>query len=117
MGESPERGVGSAAGSSAGAVECVWKRAGQKPPLGAAVAGVLILRRREPETERPFRVPLYPLLPILFLALAIWMLISTVQYKWQATIGSVILATIIWALKPLLAKGGTSSTSSNNKPC
>ena len=48
--------------------------------MGAAVAGVLILRRREPETERPFRVPLYPLPPILFLALAIWMLISTVQY-------------------------------------
>ena len=85
--------------------------------MAAAVAGVLILRRREPETERPFRVPLYPLPPILFLALAIWMLISTVQYKWQATIGSVILTTIIWALKPLLAKGGTSSTSSNNKPC
>ncbi len=85
--------------------------------MGAAVTGVLILRRREPDTERPFRVPLYPLPPILFLGLAVWMLIATVQYKWQATIGSVILVTIIWALKPLLAKGGASSTSSNNKPC
>ena len=72
--------------------------------MGAAVAGVLILRRREPDTERPFRVPLYPLPPILFLGLAVWMLIATVQYKWQATIGSVILVTIIWALKPLLSK-------------
>ena len=83
--------------------------------MGAAVAGVLILRRREPDTERPFRVPLYPLPPILFLALAIWMLISTIQYKWQATIGSVILVTVIWAVKPLLTKGGASSTSSESE--
>ena len=85
--------------------------------MGAAVTGVLILRRREPDTERPFRVPLYPLPPILFLGLAVWMLIATVQYKWQATIGSVILVTIIWALKPLLSKGGTiPHPSSHNKP-
>ena len=74
--------------------------------MGAAVAGVLILRHREPETERPFRVPLYPLPPILFLVLAIWMLIATIQYKWQASIGSVILVAVVWALKPLLAEGG-----------
>lgn len=77
--------------------------------MGAAVAGVLILRHREPETERPFRVPLYPLPPILFLVLAIWMLIATIQYKWQASIGSVILVAVVWALKPLLAKGGKNS--------
>ena len=77
--------------------------------MGAAVAGVLILRQREPETERPFRVPLYPLPPILFLVLAVWMLIATIQYKWQATIGSVILVAAVWALKPLLSKGGKNS--------
>ena len=78
--------------------------------MGAAVAGVLILRRREPGAERPFRVPLYPLPPILFLGLAVWMLVATIQYKWQASIGSVILVAVIWALKPVLAKGASTSS-------
>ena len=77
--------------------------------MGAAVAGVLILRRREPNADRPFRVPLYPLPPLLFLGLAVWMLIATLQYKWQARIGSVILVAVIWTLKPLLAKGRSKS--------
>ncbi len=70
--------------------------------MGAAVAGVLILRRREPETERPFRVPLYPLPPLLFLGLSIWMLVATLQYKWQASLGSVALVIVVWLLKPVL---------------
>jgi amino acid transporter len=73
--------------------------------MGAAIAGVLILRHREPDTERPFRVPLYPLPPLLFLALSIWMLISTFQYKWQASLGSLALVLIAWLLKPLLTGG------------
>ena len=77
--------------------------------MGAAVAGVLILRRREPDTERPFRVPLYPLPPLLFLGLAVWMLIATLKYKWQASIGSIILVAVIWALKPVLTNKETSS--------
>ena len=77
--------------------------------MGAAVAGVFILRRREPNADRPFRVPLYPLPPLLFLGLAIWMLIATLQYKWQASIGSVILVAVIWALKPVLTKKVTRS--------
>ena len=36
---------------------------------GLVVLGVLILRRREPNLARPHRVLLYPVTPILFLAL------------------------------------------------
>ena len=36
---------------------------------GLVVLGVLILRRREPDLDRPYRVLLYPVTPILFLAL------------------------------------------------
>ena len=36
---------------------------------GLVVLGVLILRRREPDLARPYRVLLYPVTPILFLAL------------------------------------------------
>jgi APA family basic amino acid/polyamine antiporter len=33
---------------------------------GLAVAGVVILRRREPELPRPYRCPLYPVTPVFF---------------------------------------------------
>ena len=39
------------------------------------------------------------------------MLVATIQYKWQASIGSVILVAVIWALKPVLAKGASKSSS------
>lgn len=46
---------------------------------GLAVWGVIRLRRREPDLERPFRVPLYPLTPLLFLAMAAWMAVFSVK--------------------------------------
>ena len=70
--------------------------------MASAVAGVLILRKREPDKKRPFRVPLYPLPPLLFLGLSFWMLISTFQYKWQASLGSLALVAVVWLLKPVL---------------
>jgi APA family basic amino acid/polyamine antiporter len=42
-----------------------------------AVLGVFILRYREPSLERPFRVTLYPLPPLLYLLLMGWTLIFT----------------------------------------
>jgi len=37
------------------------------------------------------------------------MLIATLKYKWQASIGSIILVAVIWALKPVLTNKETSS--------
>ena len=37
-----------------------------------AVSCVLVLRRRRPNLERPFRVWAYPIPPIIFLAVTIW---------------------------------------------
>lgn len=45
---------------------------------GLAVAAVVVLRRRRPELERPFRVPGYPWLPLLFTAAALGLVGSTV---------------------------------------
>ena len=44
----------------------------------AAAAGVFILRRREPETPRPYRVPGYPWVPALFIAFSLAYLVLTV---------------------------------------
>jgi APA family basic amino acid/polyamine antiporter len=43
----------------------------------AAVAGVIVLRRKEPALPRPFRVPGYPLVPILFVAGAAFLVVNT----------------------------------------
>lgn len=39
-----------------------------------AVLGLFVLRWRQPDLERPFRVPLYPLVPLIYLSLTIWTL-------------------------------------------
>ncbi len=71
--------------------------------MAASVIGVILLRHREPNTHRPFRVPLYPLPPLMFVALSIWMVVSTIQFKWQASLGSLALILVFWFLKPVLA--------------
>jgi APA family basic amino acid/polyamine antiporter len=39
---------------------------------------VLLLRRREPDRERPFRVPGYPIVPLVFVGLTSLLLVNTV---------------------------------------
>src|SRR5690348_15167830 len=45
---------------------------------GLAVAGVIVLRKRRPDLERPFRVPGYPWLPVLFALAALGIIVSAV---------------------------------------
>ena len=39
-----------------------------------AVGGLFVLRVREPDLPRPFNVPLFPILPIIYLVLTVWTL-------------------------------------------
>ena len=56
-------------------------------------AAVIVLRRREPTAPRPFRVPLYPWLPLLFCACSAYLLWSSVVYvKAGAVVGLAVLA-------------------------
>ncbi|HEX4150051.1 MAG TPA: amino acid permease [Pirellulales bacterium] len=43
-------------------------------------SALLVLRVREPDVERPFRVPLFPLLPLAFIAVSGWMLYSSLRF-------------------------------------
>lgn len=75
---------------------------------------LLVLRRREPDRERPYRVPLYPLLPLLFVAVCAAMLWSSLSYVSSQALGGlnaawvgvgVLLAgaVVMWALsRPFL---------------
>ena len=39
-----------------------------------AVVAVMVMRWRKPDAERPFRTPLYPLPPLVFVAASLWIL-------------------------------------------
>src|SRR5688572_22355620 len=50
-------------------------------------ASLLVLRRREPQLDRPYEVPLYPLLPLVFVAVCAAMLWSSLSYVSNQAIG------------------------------
>jgi len=53
---------------------------------------VVILRKKWPRVERPFRVPAYPLVPLLFVAAALWFIVNTLRERpWESLIGSAIV--------------------------
>ena len=53
---------------------------------------LFILRRREPNGEIPYRVPLYPLTPIVFCASCAWLLYSSLAYTgYGALVGVAVL--------------------------
>ncbi|HKZ72778.1 MAG TPA: amino acid permease [Steroidobacteraceae bacterium] len=66
-------------------------------------AALLRLRRRDREASRPFRVPLYPLTPLVFCATSAWMLWSSVTYTGVgALVGVAVLVLgvpVLWMLR------------------
>lgn len=54
---------------------------------------VFILRRKDPDLPRPFRVPGYPIVPIIFCLWCAYMVYGAITYKWkESLIGLAILA-------------------------
>jgi len=45
-----------------------------------ATLSIIVLRRKEPQTKRPFVVPGYPVTPLLFCVICIYMFVSSIQY-------------------------------------
>jgi amino acid transporter len=74
---------------------------------------LFILRRREPNVERPFRVPLYPLLPVIFVAVCAYMLWSSLSYVYSQDLGGFnaawigVAVVLIGGLLLLLVRGST----------
>lgn len=52
-------------------------------------AALFVLRAREPRTERPFRVPLYPVLPLIFCATSLYLLYSSIAYTGTSALAGV----------------------------
>jgi len=65
---------------------------------------LLVLRRRYPEVERPFRVPLYPYVPLVFIASSVYVFWSSVAYvRTGAVVGVAVLAAGVVLLAVLRA--------------
>ena len=48
-----------------------------------AIAALMVLRIRNPQQERPYRVPFYPAIPLTFFVACLLMFTSSVRYAWQ----------------------------------
>ncbi len=55
------------------------------------VAGMMILRRKQPQLERPYRMWGYPVTPLLFLAVAVWFLGNTLIEKPGPSVAGLLL--------------------------
>jgi len=59
---------------------------------GMTVAGVLILRRKYPDTPRPYRMWGYPVTPIVFVAVTVWFVANTlISRPGPSMVGSLII--------------------------
>jgi len=59
-------------------------------------AGVWVLRVRHPELHRPFRAPLVPLVPILGIASALFLMSRLAAITWEVMIGWLIFGLVIY---------------------
>jgi len=78
-----------------GRVDQIMQYAGFTLSLFAslAVASLIVLRIRRPELERPFRVRAYPLPPLLFLGVSLWMMFWAFQGRpVESTLGLLTVA-------------------------
>ncbi len=63
-----------------------------------AVSSLLVLRRREPELERPYRVALYPWLPLSYIGMSLWI---AVHATWERPTASLLSIATVAAGIPL----------------
>jgi ethanolamine permease len=59
---------------------------------------VLALRKKEPELERPFRVPMYPVFPIVALVIAAVCLVALISLNIKLSViyFSILILSYIW---------------------
>ena len=63
--------------------------------------GLFVLRVREPDTPRPFKVPLYPVTPVIFVATCAYLLYSSLAYVRTGAlvgIGVLVIGGVLLAL-------------------
>lgn len=54
-------------------------------------ASIFVLRRKMPHAERPYRTPLYPLVPLAYLATLVWLVADTVYTSPVEALGGIVI--------------------------
>ncbi|HET9408551.1 MAG TPA: amino acid permease [Candidatus Sulfotelmatobacter sp.] len=80
---------------------------------GMMVAGVIVLRRRQPELPRPYKMWGYPVTPILFLAITAWFLINML---WTRPVPSLAALALVGAGIPVYLRWGRTQSSAAHVP-
>ncbi len=65
---------------------------------------VIVLRRRLPEEPRAYRVPGYPLVPLLFALVMVWIVISALLTTSKESIATLVLILLGLPLYPLFRR-------------
>ena len=65
------------------------------------VLAIIVLRRRLPAAPRPYRVPLYPWVPLLFALTMAWIVVSALLATPMESIATVVLILLGLPLYPL----------------
>src|ERR1700741_193615 len=68
------------------------------------VLAVIVLRRRRPEATRPYRLPGYPLVPLVFVAVMVWIVISAFLTPPKESLATVLLILLGLPLYPLFRR-------------
>jgi ethanolamine permease len=68
-----------------------------------SMVALLRLRKKEPALERPFKVPLFPFLPMMALVIAVISFIAMSIYNFKLVIGYLVLLAVCYLLYKLTA--------------
>jgi len=76
-------------------------------------ASIFVLRRKMPGAERPYRTPLYPLVPIAYLATLIWLVGDTIKTSPLEALGGIVILLlglpVYWYYRSRPAQGAVPS--------
>jgi APA family basic amino acid/polyamine antiporter len=74
--------------------------------VALTTGSVFVFRRRQPEAERPYRTWGYPVVPVLFLVVAVWLIVNTLQTSPRQSLAGLALMSLglpfywYWSRRP-----------------
>jgi APA family basic amino acid/polyamine antiporter len=77
---------------------------------------VIVLRRRQPLLPRPYRVPGYPLVPLLFALVMVWIVVSALLTATREAVATVVLILLGLPLYPLFRRRRTAPVNATPAP-
>jgi APA family basic amino acid/polyamine antiporter len=69
------------------------------------VSALFYLRRKKPDLHRPYKAWGYPVLPLLFIGVVLWMVVNSTQKDWQAAVSGMGMMALGVPFYFLLKKG------------